>query len=67
MDTVQVHLEGDLLIFSEESGVYDETITVSLSKNAEVPNPASIYYTLNGDDPSVDKTKYRDSIHLEKV
>jgi len=66
MGTVQAHVEGDMVLFSEDSGVYEEMITVSLTKDVEVPSSASIYYTLNGDDPSVEKTKYTGSIHLEK-
>lgn len=66
MDTVEAHVNGDMIIFSEDSGFYDETITVSLNKNIEIPSAASIYYTLNGDDPTVERLKYTGAIHLEK-
>lgn len=66
MDTVQAHVEGEMINFSEDSGMYNETVTVSLTKSVEVPGAASIYYTLDGDDPTVEKTKYTGSIHLEK-
>ncbi len=66
MDTVQAFVEGDMILFSEESGFYDETITVSLTKKMEIPNSASIYYTLDGDDPTIEKIKYTGPIHLEK-
>ncbi len=66
MDAVQAHVDGDMIMFSEESGFYDEAITVSLTKNMEIPNSASIYYTLDGDDPTVEKSRYTGSIHLEK-
>lgn len=66
METVQAHVDGDMIIFSEESGFYDETITVSLTKNVEVPASASIFYTLDGDDPTVEDIRYAESIHLDK-
>lgn len=66
MDTVQAHVDGDLITFSEDSGLYDETVTVSLDKSMEVPGVARIYYTLNGDDPTVESMEYTGSIHLEK-
>lgn len=66
METVQAHVEGDMITFSEESGFYDETVTVSLTKNSEVPRAASIFYTLDGDDPTVDDMRYAGSIHLDK-
>ena len=66
MDAVRAHVDGEMIMFSEESGFYDETITVSLTKNMEIPNSASIYYTLDGDNPTVEKSRYTGSIHLEK-
>lgn len=66
METVQAHVEGDMITFSEESGFYDETVTVSLTKNVEVPAAASIFYTLDGDDPTVEDMRYAGSIHLDK-
>lgn len=66
MAAILEHVEDDMIVFSEESGFYDETITVSLTKNMEIPNSASIYYTLDGDDPTVEKNRYTGSIHLEK-
>lgn len=66
METVQAHVEGDMITFSEESGFYDETVTVSLTKNVEVPASASIFYTLDGNDPTVEDMRYTGSIHLDK-
>ncbi len=66
MAAVQKHMDGEMITFSEESGFYDESITVSLVKNIEVPDSASIYYTLDGDDPTIIKTKYTGAIQLDK-
>lgn len=66
MAAVQEHVTGDMITFSEESGLYDGAITVSLVKNIEVPDSAGIYYTLDGDDPTTGKNKYTGAIHLDK-
>lgn len=66
MEAVQTHVNGDMITFSEDSGFYGESISVSLNKNVEVPASARIYYTLDGDDPTEDKKEYTAPIYLRK-
>lgn len=66
MEAVRAHVNGDMLTFSEDSGFYGESISVSLNKNVEVPGSARIYYTLDGDDPTEDKKAYTAPIYLRK-
>ena len=47
-------VDGEVLSFSLSSGFYEETVQVKLTKDLEIPSSAKIYYTLNGDDPTVD-------------
>lgn len=58
-------VDGEVLSFSLSSGFYEETVQVKLTKDLEIPSSAKIYYTLNGDDPTVDAIPYAGSVVLE--
>ena len=60
-------LQDNFVTFSKESGFYDETISVRLTKNIDLPFGTEIYYTLNGNDPTIESTKYSGPIKLEVV
>ncbi len=50
---LEYQLDGDELIyFSQDSAMYDDTVTLELKKDERLPDSAEIYYTLNGDDPT---------------
>lgn len=66
MDCVQAIVNGDMLSFSEDSGFYDGPLSVSLIKNIEVPGVARIFYTLDGNDPTVESMEYTKPIFLKK-
>ncbi len=59
------HVEGDAIVFSQDTGCYNDTLTVTLRPDLEIPLSAKIYYTLDGDDPSVSGQEYRKGITLE--
>lgn len=56
--------DRDLLIFSEESGFYDGKISLELSVRDPEIADAEIYYSVNGDQPSVHSRKYMGPITL---
>lgn len=60
-------LKKDFVFFNNESGFYDKTITIKLSKNVDLPIGTDLYYTLNGNDPTRESVKYNDPIKLEMV
>lgn len=66
METVQSHLNGEVVTFSLDSGFYDKSLSVSLTKNIEIPSSARIFYTLDGDDPTSDDFEYTSPIELKK-
>lgn len=63
---LEKYVEGDAVQFNLESGHYDKTLKLKLSKNIEFPFIAHIYYTTNGDDPRVNGILYEGSITLEE-
>lgn len=65
MEELESHLWGDAVRFNLESGYYTETISVSLKKDPKFPWSAEIYYTLDGNDPTIESARYRGRILLE--
>lgn len=64
IDAIQSHVTEDTISVSVDSGFYDETIYVSLSKNYEFPAASKIYYTLDGNDPTTEDMEYTSAIEL---
>ena len=60
-------LGDDFVTFSKDSGFYDESISVKLSKNIDLPIGTVLYYTLDGNNPTIESNKYDGAIKLEMV
>ncbi len=65
---IEDHIEKDkIIIFSQDTGMYDSSLSITLSTDTEVPRSAQLYYTLNGDDPNAeDGILYTGAISLEQ-
>ena len=50
--------------FSIEKGIYAEAVSVELKTET---NGADIYYTVDGNDPTIESTKYTGAINVEKT
>lgn len=57
-------LDSDAISFNLDSGFYDESITIRINKDFEIPKAAKLYYTLNGDDPDLNSNLYQSGIDL---
>ena len=57
-------LDSDAISFNLDSGFYDESITIKIDKDFEIPKAAKLYYTLNGDDPDLNSNLYHSGIDL---
>ncbi len=65
--SVVKHVNGDIINFSEQTGVYTKTLTLKLKKNYELPRKACIYYTLDGNNPDENSMVYTEPIILKSV
>lgn len=65
MESIMSHIQGDAIIYSKESGVYSESISISLERSKGVPKTAEIYYTMDGSDPTTSTKRYTDDIELK--
>ena len=66
LDSNSLESITDAITFNLESGYYKDTIEIRLKKDINLPLGSSIYYTLNGDDPTVNDDQYVDKIILKK-
>lgn len=60
-------LKDNFVTFNKKSGFYDDTITIKLHKNIDLPLGTKLFYTLDGNDPTNESTKYNGSIKLEMI
>lgn len=57
-------VDGEVLTFSVPSGFYEDTVQVKLTPDLELPASAKIYYTLDGNDPTVEANCYQGAVEL---
>lgn len=65
LKSVMSYVHGDAIVYSEKTGVYNKSISVSLKIDKNFPKTAEIYYTLNGESPISCGKKYTDDIELK--
>ncbi len=65
LSTVLSFVNGDeIFSFNHDSGIYNKEIKLKIKKNRLIPKNASIYYTTDGSNPSMDSTEYTKEIKL---
>lgn len=65
MDTINFYGNGELIKVTTEESFYDDTTVIELELSGAFPKETVIYYTLNGDDPTLDSEIYKDGIILK--
>lgn len=65
MDSIMSHIQGEAVVYSEESGIFNESLSISLELNNGFPSDAEIYYTINSSNPTINSKKYAGSIELK--
>lgn len=65
MNSILSHVtKGEAVDFNYKSGFYDKELNIKLKLNNAIPKDAKIYYTLDGDDPTIENDEYKDKILL---
>lgn len=64
MSHVLALVDGEVLTFSVPSGFYEGSVSINLIPDFEIPAAAQIYYTLDGNNPTVDSNRYQKAIEL---
>ena len=59
--------EGDPILFSEQSGFYEDGFTLRLERGPGIPEDIEIRYTTDGDEPTPDSPLYGDGIDLAEI
>lgn len=64
VNSILSYVAGDTVVYSEKSGVYHESLSISLELDKEFPAEADIYYTVDGSNPTKNGKKYENEIKL---
>lgn len=64
LTSILSHIEGEAIHCSQDSGFYEDAVTIVLTPNRNMPSSVQIYYTLNGDDPYNGGELYTEPLQL---
>ena len=65
LENIMSYVDGDAIIYSEKSGVFDDSLAITLELNDNFPDAAEIYYSVNGSNPTIHGRRYERAIELK--
>lgn len=59
------NLKDEIITLNHNSGFFNDTLEIKITKNRFLPKNAQIFYTLDGNDPTKESRKYENKIELK--